>query len=384
MKRLCRALALTICAVMLLSTLTVAADSGGKTILTLEEAKKIALKNNTQYKLQESYIQEKLEDYRDIADKTTISNKGSSVVDKISNRINNKLAVDSAYNAVELEIFNKNDIKRASDYKVTNAYYNVMKAKYSLDSKNRTMELSRKDLEIGEIQFTLGLITKTTLSQLENSYKASQATYSSAFSDFENSVSALSKEIGKTLDVSEDDIDMTIGIPDTTSLDLEKLKADNLKNNPSFFNIINTLELAEYKQLMVEQEYEDYEESVSRISENIENQFNDLKYKANRDYEDTKYAYDEALKDLELSLKSQLAAITTMQESITNIRKSFDNTITTHEQNKTKYGLGLISRNEFEKSEFAIKDVQNQLSTAIVNLNTQYLALTQYSYTPEK
>ncbi|MGE5677713.1 MAG: TolC family protein [Pseudomonadota bacterium] len=109
-----------------------------------------------------------------------------------------------------------------------------------------------------------------------------------------------------------------------------------------------------------------------------------MKYEANRDYADAKYNYDEALKSVELSLKSQLSAITTMQESIGNIRKNLENARTTYDQNKIKYELGLISRNEFEKSEDAYKDLQSQLSTAIINFNAQYLALTQYSYTEEK
>lgn len=68
MKRMCKTLALTLCVTMLLSTLPVAGDSGGKTILTLEEAKNLALNNDTRYKNQQSYIEQKKEDYEDIAE----------------------------------------------------------------------------------------------------------------------------------------------------------------------------------------------------------------------------------------------------------------------------------------------------------------------------
>ena len=384
MKRLCKALALTLCAVMLLSTLTVVGDSGGKTILTLEEAKKIALENDTQYKIQDGYVREKKEDYNDAADRYTGNARGSNVAEKAASRISSLVNLDNAYKAIEIEVFNKNDIKRASDYSVTIAYYNVIKAKYSLDDETRAMELARKDLEIGKIQFTLGLITKTTLSQFENAYKASQTTYNSAFSDFENSMSTLSKEIGKILDITKYDIDTTISMPATASLDLAKLKEDNLKNNSSYFGLKNALDSAKYRKSMVDQEYEDYEESVRRVNENIAEAFDDMKVDADRNFDDANYQYNERIKTLELSLKEQLSGIITMQESIANIRKSLENVRTTFEQNKTKYELGLISRNEFEKSESALKDIQNQLSTAIVNFNSQYLALTQYSYTPAK
>jgi hypothetical protein len=173
-------------------------------------------------------------------------------------------------------------------------------------------------------------------------------------------------------------------MPATASLSLEKLKADYVKNNSSFFNVSNALELYEYKRTMVEGEYDDYSDDHKTISDDTEDTFNDMKYEANRDYADAKYDYDEALKSVDLSLKSQLSALTTMQESIGNIRKNLENTKTTYEQNKIKYELGLISKNEFEKSEDSYKDIQSQLSTAIINFNAQYLALTQYSYTADK
>lgn len=384
MKRLCKALALTLCAVMLLSTITVVGDSGGKTILTLEQAKKIALENDTQYKIQDSYVKDSQEDYNDMADRYTGNSRGSNVAEKAANRISTLVNLDNAYNAIEIQKFNKNDIKRVSDYDVTIAYYNVMKAKYSLDNATRAMELAKKDLEIGKIQFTLGLITKTTLSQLENAYKASQTTYNSAFSDFENAMSTLSKEIGQTLDVTKYDIEMTIGVPVTSSLDANKLKEDFLKNNSSFFGLKNALDSAKYKKSMVDQEFEDYEESVRRMNEDIKEAFEDMQIEADRDFDDAEYQYNEAVKNLEITIKTQLSAIATLQESVANIRKSYENAKTTFEQNKAKYELGLISRNEFEKSESALKDVYNQLYTAIVNLNAQYLALTQYSYTQTK
>ena len=65
MKKICKALALTLCMVMFLSVVTVAGDSGVKTILTLEEAKALAMKSDTRYNQQQSYIEQKKEDYED-------------------------------------------------------------------------------------------------------------------------------------------------------------------------------------------------------------------------------------------------------------------------------------------------------------------------------
>lgn len=384
MRRLSRALAFALCAVMLFSTLTVVGDPGGKTILTLEEAKKIALENDTQYKIQDSYVKEKKDNYNDAADRYTGNSKGSNVAEKSANRINSLVNLDNAYNAIEIEEFNKQDLKRKSDYSVTIAYYGVMKAKYALDNASRAMGLAKKDLEVGNIQLGIGMITKATLSQLENAYKASQVTYNSALSDYENSMLTLGNEIGKALDTNLYDIDMTIGIPITATLDLQKLKADNLKNNSSYFGLKNAFDAAKYRKALVDQEYEDYRDSVHKVNSDIADKFDDMENDAHRDYNDAEYQYNEAIKALELNLKGQLAGIASLQESIDTIRKSFENANTTFKNDKIKYDLGLISRITLEKSEAAFKDVQNQLQTAIVNLNSQYLSLTQYSSTTTK
>lgn len=386
MRKLCKALALTICAAMLISPLTAAGDSSGKTILTLEEAKEMAIKNDTSYKAQDRYIEQKKEDYQDAVDKYSgnVALKGSSIVEKTEQYINYRLMIDNAYNAWQLEIFKKGDLKRQSDYNVTIAYYDVMKDKYSLDDAQRAMDLAKKNLDIAKIQNEYGMITKNALSQYENAYKSAQTAYNSALSELENSMAALGKEIGKELDINNYDIDMTIGMPDTKSIDLEKIKEDQLKNKADFYSLKSSLSTAEYQKLLVEERYDYYDEKTARMSETIEDGFNELRYEADRDYEDVKYQYDEAVKALDIALKQQLAGINTLEESIANLRKSVENARTTYTQNKTKYDLGLISKIELEKSESDLKDLQNQLYTSIVNLNAQYLALTQYSYTREK
>lgn len=387
MKRLCKALALTLCAVMLLSTLTVLADTGGKTILTLEEAKKLALEDDTQYKLQQSYINQKSDDFEDVYDMYKNGPRGSfkNAGAKAEGEVSAELAIENAAFAYRKEIFKKYDLKRASDYEVTTAYYSVMKAKYSLEDANRAMELARKDLEIGKLQFTLGLITKTTLSQVENAYKSSQTTYNSAISDYENAMSTLGKSIGQTLDVSLYDIDMTISIPDITTLDLDKIKEDYMAKNESYYLLTEQLKLAKYKKTIAEEKYDDYTDEVTRSpNSDAMKAFDNLIYETARDYNDAQYQYDENIKNLDLTLKSQHTGIITTMESIENVKKSVENAKTTFSQNKAKYDLGLISRNEYEKSESSLKDSQNKLSTAIVNLNSQYLALTQYSYKTEK
>lgn len=386
MKRMCKTLALTLCVTMLLSTLPVAGDSGGKTILTLEEAKNLALNNDTRYKNQQSYIEQKKEDYEDSIDRYSgNAARGSSIVEKTANYAKSKLMEHNAYDAWQLEVFNKSDIKRQSDYDVTITYYDVMKAKYSLDDAERAMDLAQKDLTIAELEYDLGTKTKNYLSQFENAYKSSQIKYESALSELKNKMAALSKEIGKKLNIDNDDIDMTIGIPDVSSIDLAKIKEDYLKNSASFFSLNNSLNTVKYQKFLVEDKYDYYKDSRSIMSDAIEDGFEELKYRANRDYDNVKYQYDESIKELDISLDAQYSGINTLMDTIENLKKSIEDTKITVKNNQLRYDLGgLISEIELEKSKSALKDLENTLNTAIVNLNIQYLALTQYSYTREK
>lgn len=383
MKKICKALALTLCMVMFLSVVTVAGDSGVKTILTLEEAKALALENDVQYKLQQNYINQKKEDYTIMSDNFNANRgvKASTAAGKAEGRINNQVALETANYAVKQEIFNKNDLKRASDYNVTMAYYEVMKAKYALDNAQRAMELAQKDLEIAKIYFDIGEYTKNNLSQAENAYKSAKTEYDAAFSSLEDKMKTLSKEIGKELDVNNDDIDMTIRIPDISAIDLDKIKEDNLNNNPAFFSAKKAVDLAKYKQFLVNSEYDDNYDKMKRMTDAARNEFDKMLYDANRDYENAQYQYDEAVKELDISLKMQYSGIITLMETIENLKKSVANMETTVKNDRLKHTLNLLAPIELSKSESALKDLKNTLNTAIVNLNAQYMALTQYSYT---
>lgn len=382
MKRFGKILTLTLCMIILLSTLTVAGDSGVKTILTLEEAKALALENDVQFKLQQSYINQKTEDYTTMSDNFNANRgvKAGSAAGKAEGRINNQVALENANYAVKQEKFNKEDLKRASNYDVTTAYYDVMKAKYTLENAKRAMELAEKDLEIANIKLAQGMITKNEHSQVENAYKTSKTEYDAAFTSLTDKMKTLSKEIGKDLDVNKDDIDMKISIPDISKIDLEKIKTDNLNNNPAFFSAKKAVDLAKYKQFLVDSEYDDNYDKMKRMTDTARNEFDIMFHDANRDYENAQYQYDEAVKGLDISLSTQYSGITTLVETIANLRKSVADMKITVDNDSLKYKLHLISRIEMDKSESALKDLENTLNTAIVNLNTQYLALTQYSY----
>ncbi len=386
MKKLFTALALTLCTVMLLSTVTVAGDSGIKTVLTLEEAKKMALENDVQFKLQDSYIQQKTEDYADLSENFSAGKgvRSSSSAGKAAGRINNQVNLENAYFAMKQEIFDKNDLKRASDYNVTKAYYDVMKAKHALGDAARDLELAKQDLDVAKIKVEHGLMTSSGLTQVENAYKTSLTEYNASVTDLQNDLSTLNKSIGGKMDISKLDVDMTMYMPNIAALDLKKIREDNLNNNPSFYTAKKSVDLAKYKKFLTDTEYDDNYDRMKNMNDDVRDEYTDMVFKANRDYDDAKYQYDEAVRDLDLALSTSYSSLLTMVESIENLRKTIETTKLTYTHNKTKYDLGLISKNDLAASEDALKDLESKLNTSIIDLNLQYLSLTQYSYTPVK
>lgn len=386
MKRMCKALALTLCTIMLLSTLTVAADSGDDNILTLEEAKQIALDNDVQFNLQQSYIKQKSADYDDVYDVYSRgpSDNYSSVAERAELEVKYMMTIENAASAIRKEIFTRNDLKRKSNYEVTTAYYDVIKANYTLEDKKRAMDLAKKDVDIAKIQQEQGMITSSTLSQIQNAYASSQADYNKAFAELQNCMAALSKTIGKNLDVFNDKIDMTLAIPDIASLDLNKIKEDYMKQSSDFYALSEALDMAEYQLQLTEDKYDYYEKRLPHRNTKIEDALDDMMDKANRDYDSAKYQYSEAEKGLDVTLNNLYTGINTLQETVATLQKNLEDTKTTVEQNKLRYELGLIAKIDMEKSEAALKDLESTLNSTMIGLNTQYLALTQYSYEPEK
>ena len=385
MKKRNTALAILLCTAMLFSSITVFADADEDNILTLEKAKQIALDNDVQFKLQQSYIKQKSEDYDDIYD---IYSRGprdyDSVVQRAEAEIEYKMTIERAASAVRQEIFKRNDLKRKSDYEVTNAYYNVMTSNYEVEDAQRAVDIAKKDLDVAKIKLEQGLITKNMLSQYESEYRLKQTEYNKAFTGLQNNMASLSKLMGKNLDVFNTKIDMTISMPNLAALDLNKIKEDYMKQSPDFYALSEALDMAEYKQQLTEDKYDYYFKRLPHRSTKIEDELNDMKYKADRDYDNAKYQYQEAEKALDVLVNTLYSGIHTLQQSIWTLQKNVEDTKVAVEHNQLKRKLEMITALDLEKSESALKELENTLNKTIITINKQYLELTQYSYEPEK
>jgi outer membrane protein TolC len=376
MKKLCFSMSVILCLALMFTSIAAYADDG---VLTLEAAKELALKNDVQYNSQERYIAQAKEDYDEVyADNTKSTTSKGSVADKSASDISQDIAIENAALNVTKAIFNKDDLRRSSDYEVTEAFYGVIKGEYSLRNAEAEMGLKKSALETAQVKYELGFTSKDSVSQAKLAYESSQAVYNNAISELQNSMSKLSISIGKDMDVSKDKLDKTLIVPDIKSLDINKIKEDNLKNNWSYYSLKEQYKLAQSKLLLTQDKYDYYYEKLKSNS-TIREDFDDMVYEAQRDFDDAKYNQDKKLNDLDANLNTQYNDIKNLYENYENQKKEFEDAKLAIEESKVKYQMGLLSKSVIDSSTANLSKLENKLNTTIMSLNTQYMNMTQYS-----
>lgn len=382
MRKLILPLSIILCTALLLGNITAFADAMDDGVLTLEEAKELALKNDVNYKYQDDKIQDAKDNYADLSDGTSaISVKGSNIAQKEAARISQKLQLENAYSNVRKAVLNKADLKRSSDYEVTDTFYSVIEAQNSAASAQRDLDLKRNDLEKAQIKYDLHIINKASHSQAESAYRSSETAYNKALLDLDICISKLSKSIGEELDMSKVRLDTILKIPDIKSIDLVKLKEDNLKNNLTYFSAGEQYRLAKYELALTEEKYEDHYEELKKGSSNVRVEFDNMLFDAKNYFEDEDYSYNEKLESLEDTIEDQYESLEDLYESYLEQNEDIKDMELTVKENQLKNILGIINKSDIESSVTSLENMKYQLNTTIINLNKQYIYMTQYSVT---
>jgi len=372
-----------ICTIICLALLfngTAASEPTESGILTLNEAKELALKNNMQLKLQQIYIQQASDNYDKVYENNKRTSKGdyTDAAERAAADVARKISIENAASNLRKAIFNRNDLKRASDYNVTIAYYNILKSIYSLEDQKRNVELKEKTLDAAEMKYRFDLTDKNSLTQAEDSLEAAKASYDKSLSDVKDNMAALSKLIKRDLDFYNDKMDMNIILPNINDLDLGAIKKDNIINNPSFFTAKEQYDVAEYKLELTEEKYDHYRGLPNRASEIME-KFEDILYEAQWNFDEIKYNYDEKEKELVISLNNQFSSINSMQESYKSQKKKIEEGESSLQKDKIKFQMGLITNSVLEQNQSSLENLKNQLNIININMNIQYTSITQYS-----
>lgn len=378
MKRINIMISLLLCMTLAFGIIQASAASADNSILTLEEARAAALENNVQYKQQQRYIDQANEKLQDaIDDRSGKRPSGRNYIQNASTIISQDMAIENAASGVRKALFNKEDMKRSSDYSVTEAYYNVIKAEYSLASAEAELEQKKDELQSARLKYTLMLITQSQLLQAESSLASAQIKYNDAAAALQIKIMELGKITGLELDAASLRLDRSFTVPDIKDLDLKKIKEGYLQNNSGYFNSREQYKLAEYKLLLTEEQCDEIYDKVknnSTASQQLEN----MLYDARSSYDDAKYNYENKLSELDTTIENQYNSLMNLYDSYETQKQELKEARLKHDANVIKHQMGIISASELKTSESSIIKAQNQLNTTLMNLNLQYLNLTQY------
>jgi|GEM_PF-665814 len=387
MKKLCLILSAIICLTAAIGCFpaSAAATDDDKT-LTLEEAKALALENDVQFNLQQGYIQNASENYEEVYDNNSGSDKSnySNVAERAKAEVSRKMSIENAASSVRKAVFARNDLKRESDYTVTVAYYGAVNA--LLDQENSDLEkaLTLKKLDTAKIKYSLQLIKKSELSDAEKAYDTAVKECDNAFKEVQKSFVELSNSIGKNLDVFNDKLDMSVTIPDINALDMNKIKEDYMKNNSSFYSAKESYDLAEYQLQLTEDKFDYYYKRLPNRTTAIEDKLEDMLEDAQREFDDAKYSYVQKENDLDATLNNQYISINKSYDSYKELLEDLEDEKQTLETDKVKYRMGLATKTDLESDEAALAKLENQIQAAIADLTVEYVNMTQYSLQNEE
>ena len=379
MKKLCLILAVIVCMTVVFGSFAVLADTTYGKVLTLEEAKALAIKNDTQYRLQDSYILDAQEEYEEIEEDSSNSTAKGNVAQRAAAQISQRVQLENAAYSVRKAVLNKADIKRTSDYEVTDYFYTVIEAQNSVGDAKTDVEQKKKNMNIAQFKYELNIITRNSVNQAEEALASSQAAYNKTVLELEKCILQLVKSIGEELDLSSIKLDTSISMPDISSLELADIKEDNLLNNLTCFNSREQFKLAEYELQLTQEKFDYYVVDKGSISESVEEKFEDMLYDAQKAFDDSEYSYNEKLEDLTEAVKDQYDSLVDLYDTYDEKKAELEDARLEVANNRIKLQLGLITSSESESSLADLSKLENQLYSTRADITRQYMALTQYN-----
>lgn len=372
-----RYLLLLLVLVNILSLAVVSADSNNIRKITLDEAQKIALENNIKYQLQDSYISDALDNYYDTQDANDKMSglPSSGMMGYFNKTITPEISLDSAVNSVKLSRFEKEDIKRLSDYNVKIAFLNIKKAHLELENKKNDTGSKLKDFETAKLKLDLGLITKNALKQFEKAYNDSIKDQQNTYEELKNKYQTLNRYLGRAIDDYNIEIIYDLNKLTIDDISLDQIREANIKNNKIYYSLEQSVTLAKRKYDLTKERYEHFEKlGVQNSRQDMLDAYSD----AERDYDNARKSFEDATKDLDISLSSTYNVLKNTADAADRLERDINDFKDELSTLKIKYDLRLIAKNDYDNQIIALTTMQNSLNSLLADVEMQYAGLMLY------
>lgn len=354
------------------------AYSDNITFITIEEAQELALKNNTSYNWQDSYIVESIENY----DKVVEANEknpfrgGGNFITYFNNQILPKMNEVSANSNTLLLSIKKKNMENLIKSNIINVFIEIEKTSINIENAKQDLNLKQNEYEIAKLRYELGYITYNDLQQVKSAYNMSVSNKSSYEKNLNSLKQNLNRMIGR--DIYDYNYKTLINIPDLSDLafDKKEILDSYLKNSFDVQQLKIDLYAKETSYNLTKEQYDRFADFPLHRDERKE--IDKKMERTTRDYEDAKYNYDNKVKEIELYINDMIAKYESLLDSISNMEDNLKTLQSELEKAKLLYQTGMISKFDLQKSEYTYKIQVANKNALILDLYNLYRNMTIY------
>jgi len=376
----------TLLAIILLTGNTVVYAAIPKFRYSFEEALEMALKHHEpEIKNFDRKISDAYDTFEEL-DKYTPQNirfTGSMKL-FIEMQVNPLMGTENAFSAYQMAIVERNNFKRKIELGLREAVIGVQKAEIAYSETEITRRNLEKQLELLEIRYANGLISKSDYNDAKKEIKNNIK----ALDNVKDMVDLAYRQLNLLLG-REDEKDIEVKLNDTVipleKLNLEQIKKDMIRNGKaasdmdsySLRQLQENRSIAKYRFDLIKERYDRYD--LDKLSDKLRWEIEDMYEEAKEDFELADKAYNNALDRFNKTFDDMIQDIQDLFEEIEEVKEDIAYEKEKMESNKLLYETGRMSKIEYDTLQDKITLLENDLKELELDLNMKYAELLIYS-----
>lgn len=345
--------------------------------LTLQEAIELALKDNPQLAANEAAIKsaelslevskELKKEYKDMEDKIPnipeIQMKMAiNVADGLERAyLKYGYYVKAAETGLELSKMEKDKIISSIAYDVTGKYYNVKLMEKLISISEVSVSLAKENESVVKKSYELGLVSALEVQNVENAVRKAE----NSLQSYERSSEISEENLKIALGIDGKDCKMVL-TDEITDVEMPENVEEKISSAMNTRYDVTALRLTA-----------ELAEEMFAITEKYAFDSMATYHSAYSEYLNNKYTYENTKKLIELSLKNEYNAIIDAKENITVCENDVNIKNTEYESAKIKYEMGLITNIELTSAMANLDSSRVQLENARL---TYLLAVLKFNY----
>ena len=361
-----------ICLIIACPFYTVAQDTGNDTgdpdmeqaaeveipaVLSLAEAREIALKNNKQTIIDDLEIKSKEKALETAKENAEMAYDAFGATSVLNNRIRKEVRVMEAETGLDVARRTKEDHNERLKLDVSNAFYNILLARKELEKESKKLEIAREKYEIAKSKYSVKSITDDTLANAEYEVFSRSFGVESVKEKLKSLDIRLKDLTGLDLEGPQLVIEGEITLTGFTEEDIDSLVAESLENDTGVYSAAGRYNAArrtmEITEELLKPDTEIYISNMISLE------------MARRDYES-------ARRSREVNIRNSYNELLNLQDNIMLALKYEELQKKKLENAKTRYEAGQITKEEYLSAEESCLDAAYSKYRAICDFNIKH------------